>query len=90
MLTEIREKGREAYYIPTDGFDTTMLMLAKNMYLSDIEFQKRINLLKGESVNEPNKKNVSFLNNGISVDRVVDSNLYPIAFPKSCFKFKFV
>lgn len=88
LLTEIREKGREAYYIPTDGFDTTMLMLAKNMYLSDIEFQKRINLLKGESVNEPNKKNVSFLNNGISVDRVVDSNLYPIAFPKSCFKFK--
>lgn len=47
LLTEIREKGREAYYIPTDGFDTTMLMLAKNMYLSDIEFQKRINLLKG-------------------------------------------
>ena len=90
LLTEIRESGREAYYIPTDGFDTTMLMLAKNMYLPDAEFQKSINLLKGEFTGEPNKKNVSFLNGGINVDRVVESNLYPIACPKSCFKFKII
>lgn len=90
LLTEIRESGREAYYIPTDGFDTTMLMLAKNMYLPDAEFQKSINLLKGEFASEPNKKNVSFLNDGINVDRVVESNLYPIACPKSCFKFKII
>ena len=34
------------------------------------------------------KKNVSFLNGSINVDRVTESNLYPIKCPKSCFKFK--
>lgn len=88
LINKIRENGREAYYIPTDGFDTTMLMLAKNMYLDDSEFQKKLNSLKGEFDDESGKNAISFLNDRINVDRVTNSNLYPIAYPKSCFKFK--
>ena len=88
LIMKIKEYGREAFYISTDGFDTTMLTLAKHVYLEDSLFQKKLDELKGFFIEESKSPQMSFLNNNINSNRAICSNLYPISYPQSCFKFK--
>lgn len=88
LIECIRSNGREAYYVPTDGFDTTMLMLSRNLWIDDKTFQKNVSELANKLQKKLEERTVSFLNDHIKYTKLLQSNMYPVVFPKSCFKFK--
>lgn len=86
LLRTAKNAKREAFYIDTDGFDKTMLSLVMNSFHSDVEKQKEIMSIL-ESV--PEEDNTSPFSIHITkTDKYLESNLYPIIFPKELFQFE--
>lgn len=80
--------GREVFYIPTDGFDTTLLNIARMCWDDDLDFQNRIHQLT-ETLQKFTKDNaISFRVGNGNYNKILQTNVYPIAFPKNCFRFK--
>ena len=86
LLRTAREANRDAYYIDTDGFDKTMLSLVINCFQADIEKKKEIMSIL-ESVPEDNNTS-PFSIHITKTDKYLESNLYPIIFPKELFQFE--
>lgn len=88
LINSINATGRAAYYISTDGFDKTMLNIARHCMGEDRNFLSRIETLKqelGMDMTIGNNKFVSFT--GVP-RKVVDTNASPINYPKTCFQFE--
>lgn len=88
LINFARSKGREAYFIPTDGFDKTMLKICQVCYedsnaIEEIEKFKKPNSLNTvtTSFNSPSH---SALN---SINKIIKSNILPISLPKTCLQF---
>jgi len=85
LLETARSAGREAYYIPTNGFDDIMMRLGK-FCLSGISYTEA----------EPHFQRIDSLNNEFSpfhlainrIDSVIKSNLLPISIPSELFQFQ--
>ncbi|MCY9669555.1 SIR2 family protein [Paenibacillus alginolyticus] len=87
FIESINSTGREAYYVPTDGFDKTMLHVAVACFENDTNYLNVIKQLKSKaSVGNHNTK--AFDCNIASYNKIVKSNLLPFTLPKSCFQFK--
>lgn len=87
LLTAIRASGRDAYYVPTDGFDKTMIHLSKSAFEDNFSISAQINeALKHASEDEFNK--TEFTLNINKTDKYIKSNLHPIIFPKEVFQFE--
>ena len=87
LLLAIRASGREAYYVPTDGFDKTMIHLSKSAFEDDPVISKQIDeALKNVSEDEFHK--TEFNLNITKTDKYIKSNLHPIIFPKEVFQFE--
>jgi len=87
LITSARNTGREAYYIPTEGFDKTLLHLSK----ACIENNGDSRILLDEILSSSNSNdyvNSKFTIPTDKVDKYVKSNLHPILFPKEVFQFK--
>ena len=86
LIKNIREAGRVAYYIDTDGFDNTMLSLMKYCFCEDASKQNEINeilkIVSTESTDTPFS-----INDGATI-KYLKSNLSPILFPKEIFQFQ--
>jgi NAD-dependent SIR2 family protein deacetylase len=88
LLTEVRNAGREAYYISTDGFDKTLIHLAKSAFeeqsnmLNNI--QKALEVTEADEEYLKTEFNISFQ----KTDKYIKSNLHPIVFPKELFQFE--
>jgi NAD-dependent SIR2 family protein deacetylase len=84
LLNTAKMANREAYYVPTNGFDDLMMRLAKFC-------------LSGESYNEaePHFKRIDSLKNEFTpfdlkidrIDSVIKSNLLPLTIPSELFQF---
>lgn len=87
LIKAIRNSGREAFYVPTDGFDKTLMHLSKAVFETNgaalkkmqniLEVSKNKELLKTEFKLHINK-----------TDKYIKSNLHPISFPKEVFQFE--
>lgn len=88
LLNSITEKGREAFYISTDGFDKTMLLLTKFCMSDNPNFIGRVDKLLNELGKVTDYKSTPFINPEGNLNGIVKTNLYPIAFPKTCYQFK--
>ncbi len=88
LISTARVNNREAYYIPTDGFDSTMHHLAKICFEGDRQMLFRVNeILKlGGEKEIPRTK---FSLKASRTDKYIKSNIHPIVFPKEVFRFKF-
>ena len=87
LLNEIRNAGREAHYISTDGFDKTMIHLAKSAFEEDQNLSNEI--IKTLDESEDQEYHLSrFTINSNKVDKYIKSNLHPIVFPKELFQFE--
>lgn len=87
LLTEVRDSGREAYYISTDGFDKTLIHLAKSAFEDNLVISKELDdALKVSNDKEYNK--TEFTVNFNKTDKYVKSNLHPVVFPKEVFQFE--
>lgn len=88
LLTTIISKGRQAFYISTDGFDKTMLLLSKYCMSEDASFTSRIDKLLNDLGDTIDYNSTPFNQISGNLKNIVKTNLYPIAFPKTCYQFK--
>lgn len=88
LLNSVEAKGRQAYYISTDGFDKTMLLMSKYCMNDDINFSSRIDKLLNELGDTIDYTSTPFKQFEGNVNNIAKTNLYPIAFPKTCYQFK--
>ncbi len=88
LIETARSSGREAYFIPTDGFDKTLLHLAKSCFENDENKLSRINsILESKGVEKIEITN--FSQEITKTDKFIKSNLHPISFPKEVFQFEY-
>lgn len=83
LLLHIESNGRKAFYVNTEGFDITMLNIAKLIIEDDTELkQELIDLKKITEI----ENNTPFKIIPERVNKVLKSNLFPIEFPKEVLK----
>lgn len=87
LIEKINDAGREAFYIPTDGFDKILLNIA-HMCFDNKELQNRIERLKKTLGTGYECENIAFKHYTDTVNKSVDTNTYPITFPKKCYQFE--
>ena len=76
FLEKINQSGRNAFYVPTDGFDKTMLNIA-NIFIENEELQKKTELVRRVfclAKQIPTKKYLDKLFNNIILDLQPNSN----------------
>lgn len=89
LLNFITSQGRTAFYIPTDGFDKTMLLLSKYCMGDNPSFISNVDKLINEIGKNNNDLSAPFVQYKGDITGLVKTNLYPIVFPKTCYQFKF-
>ena len=88
MITKARQSGRESFFVPTDGFDKTLLHLSKACFEDNSQIIERIrNVLKHSGVDEIESS--PFSQDTHRTDKYIKSNLHPVSFPKEVFQFDF-
>lgn len=86
LINNVRMAGREAFFIPTDGFDKTMIGITSTCFEGNIEKQKELDDIL-QSIPKDNCITPFEINNN-SIDKYVKSNMYPIVLPKEVFTFE--
>ena len=85
LITSIQSMGREAYYIPTDGFDNTLITIANNCFAADYIKQKEVkDLLKTYPIEN---HTTPFTVKAGNASTYLKSNLFPIILPKEVYQF---
>lgn len=87
LILQIRESGREAYYVSTDGFDKTLIHLSKSAFEDNLNISKKIQEALEISDEEEYFK-TEFSLDFSRTDKYIKSNLHPIVFPKEIFQFE--
>ncbi len=86
LLQLARANGRDAYYVPTDGFDKLMISLARMVCRDDQSLiNKYAEYLKGEKetiIKTPFKIDTGNLHS------IIKGNLFPIKLPQEAFQFE--
>jgi NAD-dependent SIR2 family protein deacetylase len=85
LLEQARTHGREAYYVPTDGFDRVMISLGKACADSQELNTKFFEYLKAE---DRQPQNSPFEIQAGNVNAIIKSNLFPIKLPQEAFQFQ--
>lgn len=86
LIETINNSGREAYYVPTDGFDKSMLNLSLACFENDSEFLSIVNKMKNQISTSRYIKNFDCTLK--QYNKVIKSNLNPVAMPKFCYQFQ--
>lgn len=87
LLTTVRKAGREAHFIATDGFDKTVIHLAKSAFEDNDSSSQEIQNALESSKNEEYLK-TDFSLNFSKTSKYIKSNLHPVVFPKEVFQFE--
>lgn len=87
LIKKVKKSGREAYYIPTDGFDKTIIHLSKAAFEKNPKALELIQRSLEVSKNEEYFKS-EFKLDFKKTDKYIKSNLHPIVFPKEVFQFE--
>ncbi|MCM1528059.1 MAG: SIR2 family protein [Bacteroides sp.] len=86
LIRCVNELGRVAYYVSTDGFDKTMYSLARHCMSDDKIFVQNIEKLKQNLGSEISLSTSDFIYTGKTINKIADTNIFPIVFPKNCFQ----
>lgn len=90
LIDAANKNGREAFYIPTEGFDCTMFAIAQHCMADNKDFLSKITEVKKRLCIDTNPQSVGFSLPNDIVNKVANSNAFPIAFPKQCYQFEVV
>lgn len=87
LLLEARKAERGTYFVPTDGFDNTLIHLAKNCFENLQEFKDKteqtLKAIQGDVwVKTPFSMEVKHTNT------IIRSNLFHVSFPREVFQFE--
>lgn len=86
LVEYINEVGRVAYYVSTDGFDKTVYSLARHCMSDDKSFIQNIEKLKQKLGSEVSLSTKDFASCDNVINKIADTNIFPIAFPRNCFQ----
>lgn len=87
LIESAQQCGREAFYIPTDGFDKTLLHITKACFEDNKGTLGKINgILASTGVDK--LETTEFSLDITRTDKYIKSNLHPISFPKEVFQFE--
>ena len=88
LIDDANTNGRLAYYIPTEGFDSTLFSIARHCMSDDKTFLTDLDTVRKQlSVVSPIQSNSFILPNEVA-NKAVVTNAYPITFPKQCYIFE--
>jgi len=88
LINVIRKAGREAFFVPTDGFDKTMIHLANTCYADDdIVLSEIKEVLASTEIRQLDITDFSISN--FKTGKYLKSNLHPVIFPKEVFQFEY-
>lgn len=88
LLKSICANGRKAYYIATDGFDSTLYSIARYCMSNDKEFLQKLDDIKKQLSANIKMENSSFILPSAPLNKIVNTNAYPISFPTQCYQFE--
>ena len=88
LINSANINGRAAYYVPTDGFDKTVYSITRHCMSEDKDFLKRIEALKKQLGSNANVGTRKFTPVTATLNKITDTNMYPIVFPKTIFQLK--
>ena len=88
LIEHANEHGRNAFYIPTAGFDSAMYSIARHCMSDDNGFISKVDELKRKLSVAIDPQSVGFLLPEEPVNKVVGTNAYPIVFPSQCYQFE--
>lgn len=84
LIKYIRSQSREAFYVPTEGFDDLISKLSRHCLESD-KLERAIELISDKK----SENNFTPFNLQIDhVNQVIKSNLFPVELPKEVFQFE--
>lgn len=87
LIEWARKHGRTAYYISTEGFDTTMYHAARTCFRGIPEYEEALDKIIRDRPDEARVNTPFSIPTGI-VHQLLRSNLFPITFPTEVFQFK--
>jgi len=88
LIEHANEHGRDAFYIPTAGFDNAMYSITRHCMGGDSSFVSKVDELKRKLAVAVEPQSVGFLLPKETVNKIVDTNAYPISFPPQCYQFE--
>jgi len=88
LLSDIRNSGRDAFYVPTEGFDSTMIHLASNCFGDNSDIFKEVKEVQSNSeTGQIETTDFKILN--FKPGKYLKSNLHPVVFPKEIYQFEY-
>lgn len=85
LLNTIQQTGRQGYFIPTEGFDSTLIHISKTCFEGSPEFSTKVTKVLEENQQEKHIK-TSFSMNVKYTHSIIKSNLFPIMLPREVFQ----
>lgn len=86
LLEKARENGRTAYFVPTDGFDKTMIKLSKVCLKDNDELYEKVQGLLSKDAKEFSK--TPFTIDITHINTINKSNSFPLNLPKEVYQFE--
>ena len=88
LIEHANEHGRNAFYIPTAGFDSAMYSITRHCMSDDNSFISKVDELKRKLSVAIEPQSISFTLPEEPVNKVASTNAYPIVFPSQCYQFE--
>ena len=88
LINHANEHGRSAFYIATSGFDSAMYAIARHCMSNDVDFISKVDEIKRKLAIEIEPQSTGFLASEEPINKVANTNAYPIAFPSQCYQFE--
>lgn len=85
LLDDLKQAGRKGFFIPTEGFDTSLIHISKTCFESNQEFKDKANKTL-QNMNADGFVNSSFTMDLKQSNVLIKSNLLPISLPKEVFQ----
>lgn len=88
LIELVNKNGRAAFYVPTEGFDSTMYAIARHCMNENREFLGKVDDIKKKLSITLEPQHSGFLQPNATINKVLSTNAFPIAFPNQCYQFE--
>ncbi|MBS5134978.1 MAG: SIR2 family protein [Oscillospiraceae bacterium] len=88
LIRTANQYGRAAFYIPTEGFDSTFYAIARHCMSENKEFLEKVDNIKKKLSITLEPRHSGFIQLNGAVNKVVSTNAFPVAFPNQCYQFE--
>lgn len=82
LIIEARNNKRDAFFVPSAGFDEVMLSIMENCFYDDLDKRTIIENIKNQTISLGTTVSPVLLNTGTLFNSKLKFNLYPLQIPK--------